>query len=298
MRAFIACLLCLCLMLSPSFALAAHFGCHHGAGCNHCGHGFVNTIVAVPVGLPSYVQYLAVADSGYGAAYGASYGEASYSQASYGQSSGGYSQSGYAQQGNWSKPKQPAGEVRNRPLVAQHCAACHAGQPGRMNLVGPLTDPQRVNAIGRVMTETTKKMPKDHELTPEQKAGIIAELSMKWDSYPDVERQTAKPKASIVQHGDPWRNPPGKEMEEIMRDDAYSDPAPPAPINRPTPAPQPQPQAAFTIEQVQQLEAIIDRIIDKKAAKAAESKPAGPAESKAAPDGWAPPVPAQEKAQQ
>lgn len=116
--------------------------------------GFVAVPFAVPVAVPSYVNYVAP-------------------QAYYGMPA--------------SSPREPADpqdavkaqEAPAGSLVAKHCAACHDGsKPDRVVLTGDLDCETRLKAIGKMLhDDDAQRMPKGKTLSAEDLGLLIQELS-------------------------------------------------------------------------------------------------------------------------
>jgi len=122
--------------------------------------GFIVVPFAVPVAVPSYVQYQAAA-----APQGAGVGV---------QGAGGEEKKAEAQ----SAPKPEAPEPRS--LVASSCAKCHSGPTpkGKLDLSGELTADVRLKSIARILSDDpTRRMPKGKSLDAQAIGLLIQELS-------------------------------------------------------------------------------------------------------------------------
>lgn len=123
--------------------------------------GFIAVPFAVPVAVPSYVQYQAL--PGYGAVASAGIGF------------------------NEAPPKVTAQAEPEAPLpmslVTQHCAKCHrpsgsAWKTTELDLTGELSNETRLHMIQRILSDDpAKRMPRGKQLTAQQTGEIIQELS-------------------------------------------------------------------------------------------------------------------------
>jgi hypothetical protein len=133
--------------------------------------GFVVVPFAVPVAMPSYVQYQAV-DYGYTAATSASVQPSATLPSS---------PSAAAPSAAPSKTESPArGVSASNSLILSQCGKCHgAVQPkASLELTGALDDATRLKAITRLLADDPKKrMPQGKDLAPDLLGNLIQELA-------------------------------------------------------------------------------------------------------------------------
>jgi cytochrome c5 len=133
--------------------------------------GFVVVPFAVPVAMPSYVQYQAL-DYGYTAAASAFVQPPATSQSS---------PASAAASAAPSKTESPAPDVLSgNTLISSQCGKCHgAVQPkAGLDLTGALDDATRLKAITRLLADDPKKrMPPGKDLAPDLLGSLIQELA-------------------------------------------------------------------------------------------------------------------------
>ncbi len=127
--------------------------------------GFIAVPLAVPVALPSYVQYQAPWVS-YVAPVAANHEPAPVAAAA---------------------APSPAtrGATGATTLIAAQCGTCHGGAKPKadLDLTGALADSIRLKAIARLLSDDPeKRMPPQKELSPESLGHLIQELSARDES--------------------------------------------------------------------------------------------------------------------
>jgi hypothetical protein len=130
--------------------------------------GVVAVPFAVPVAMPSYVQYSAYVANAVPVYSTAAHATAAAGACSTVQSTG----NALAPMSN--------GAVPAPSLVAARCTRCHgATQPkAGLDLTGPLDDATRLKAIARVLADDPQvRMPKGTELAPSELGQLIQELA-------------------------------------------------------------------------------------------------------------------------
>ena len=147
--------------------------------------GFVAVPFAVPVAMPSYVQYQsleAVYSVAAGHATAAVVGGSRQRPAPYPESEAAVDEP--------SKKVSPAATT----LVAVHCGNCHGAVKPKagLDLTGPLADATRLNAITRLLADDPeKRMPRGKEIPPQLLGELIQELSLS-----DASRESPKSKGA------------------------------------------------------------------------------------------------------